>query len=99
MSAAWNLLIQGKIIEAVTGVYTTAFEPVPSMFYAIVVFIGLGLVYAKTENVGTVGITGLLIASSTIAFLPVQVHIIAWDLLALCIALIILGPFIHTNRG
>lgn len=99
MSEMWNLLVQGDIIGAVTTTFTSRFEPVPSLFFAIILFVGLTLVYLKTENFGTVGVVGLIIAGNSLLFLPPQVHLMAQVFLALSIAIIIVGAYINTQRG
>lgn len=99
MSEMWNLLTQGDIIGAVITTFTSRFEPVPSMFFAIILLVGLSLVYLKTENYGTTGVVGLLIAGNSLIFLPPQVHLVAQVFLGFSIAIIVVGAFINTQRG
>lgn len=72
-------IISGKIIEAIIGVYTGVFPAgFGNVFYVIVMFVGLSLLYIKTQNWGTVAIVGLLISSVTLPFIMAEWHMIAF---------------------
>ena len=87
------LLTQGKILDAVLGVYLNAFAPYGDFFYMFVLFIGLALVYMKTEDIGTVGVIGFTIAGAVLAFIPAQFHSMAYSILYLSLAIIIYWVF------
>jgi len=86
-------MTQGKILEAVIGVYTNAFAPFGDFFYMFVLFIGLSLVYLKTENIGTVGVIGFTIAGAVLAFIPIQFHNMAYSILYMSLAILIYLAF------
>jgi len=93
MVDTFALLTQGKILDAVIGVYTNAFMPYGEFFYMFTLFIGLTLVYMKTENFGTVGVIGFMIAGAVLAFIPVQFHNMAYSILYVSLGIIIYYAF------
>jgi len=86
------LIEQGKIIEAVLAVFTT---PLGMWFYVIMIFLLEIMIYMKTQDVTLPAIVGLIIAATSLAFLPVEVHKVAYGLLALSITVILYKVFVR----
>ena len=76
------MLIKGRVADAVIGVYTTPLGLWGSLFYALVIMIGLIMIYIKTNNFVTTGVVGLLIGALTLSYLPMEFHGVAYVLLA-----------------
>lgn len=99
MVDTFALLTQGKVVDAVIGVFTNSLAPFGDFFYMFVLFIGLSMVYMKTENFGTVGVIGFTIAAAVLAFIPSQFHQMAYSLLYLALAIIAYWMFTGDKDG
>jgi hypothetical protein len=86
------ILEQKGIIEAVLAVFTT---PLGAWFYVIMIFLIEIMIYMKTQDVTLPAIVGLIISAASLAFLPVEVHKVAYGLLALSIAVILYKVFVR----
>lgn len=58
MTELFTTLMAGNIIEAILGAYTGVMG---QWFMIIILFLGFTMVYIKTENIGTLGIMGIVI--------------------------------------
>lgn len=90
VTEAFNLLVAGKSVEAVIYPYTYLMS---NIFYALMVFLGLTMIYIKTQDYGTVGVVGALVAVGSIAYMPIQVHLIAAILLSLSLTIVVFKVF------
>jgi len=95
-----NRFFNGEFFQAPIDIYILALG---NWFYVLLLFLGLFLVYNKTDDFGTTLTTGLVVAAgvffdaSTTAILPVQVYFAMQILIAFGIASI-LYIFFHGLR-
>jgi len=89
-TAWWNLLISGKIFEAVLATYTSTLG---FWFYTIILFMGMLMIYLKTNNFGTTIGTGVLLFGVAIPFMPDEVANIAFVMTALGFTFILYKVF------
>ena len=85
MVDTWDLLTSGQLVEAVIGAYTNVMS---MFFYGIIIFIALGIIYMKTQNIGTVAITCLLIGGAILTVMPPEIVNLSYILMAFGITVI-----------
>jgi len=90
INQAFSLFLNGKVFDAVLLSYTNILG---MWFYALVMFLGMGMIYIKTQNFGTVIITGIILSSAAIPFMPTQTLYIISIIIALGISLILYRVF------
>lgn len=90
MATPWELLISGKVLDAVVNTYTGVMG---EMFYALIIMFGLTLVYIKTKNIGVVGVIALLVGGSVVTLLPAVAQRFFYLLLVFGIAVTIYKVF------
>jgi len=90
MADPWTLLIAGDLIGAVLASYTNI---IGYYFYGLIIFIGMVILYMKTQNYGVVGVTGLLVAGSILAYMPPEVHNLGILFLIFSLAIVIYRVF------
>lgn len=86
----WELLMAGAFVDAALYPYV---HLMGGMFYGIMAFLAMSMVYLKTENYGTTGVTGLLIAAAGIVYLPVQIRFLATIFMVLSFTIIMYKIF------
>lgn len=69
INAAWGMVQGGNIFGAVVLSYTNVMG---YFFYASVMLLAMIMIYLRTNNFGTVTITGILISWAAIPFMPTQ---------------------------
>ena len=89
-SVGWEQLLAGQILEA--GVYPYT-HIMGNMFYGIIGFLALTMIYLKTEDFGTTGVAGLLMAGASMIFLPVEIRFMASLFLTLSFTIIMYKLF------
>ena len=90
MNWAWNNFTAGNYFSAITLSYTNVMG---MWFYAIVMFIGMIMIYLKTQDFGTVLITGLVISAAAVTFMPSDAQFFISIMTAFGIALILYKVF------
>ena len=92
LAASWAQLNTGDIFGAVLGSYTNVMG---YWFYAIVMMMGMSMIYIKTQNFGTVTVTGMIISAAAIPFMPTDTLGLIFVFLALGITFVMYRAF-HT---
>lgn len=90
LNASFQNLTQGDIFGAVIGSYTNVLG---MWFYALVMFILMTMMYIKTQNFGTVVLTGMIISAAAIPFMPTETLSLISIMAALGVALILYAAF------
>lgn len=66
--SSFDTLVSGDLIGAFVQTYTTGFlAPFEPFFYGFIVFMILGAIYMKTENLNMIATLGFLISAVTIS--------------------------------
>lgn len=86
----FDMITSGQLLEGIVASYTNVMG---NLFWALVIFLGLLILYLKTHNFGLVGITSLLIAGTILTYMPAQVHNLAHFLLIMGIVTILYRTF------
>jgi len=84
MPTPWDQLIAGQIIEGIIAGYTNVMGV--EMFYALIAFLGFGLIYFKTKDFGTVVVTALLVGGALLPLLPPDAQRLAYLFIVIGIA-------------
>ena len=83
---AFNLIMSGSILEGVILPYT---DIMGMYFYGLVLFIGMFLIYMKTQSFDTTTIVGLVMSGLLIVLVPESFHRMIYILLAIGITAIL----------
>lgn len=73
-SVGWEQLLAGQLLESGIFPYT---HLMGNMFYGVIAFLSLTMIYLKTEDFGTTGVAGLLMAGASMIFMPVEIRFMA----------------------
>jgi len=84
-TVGWEHMIAGRLIDAGLYPYT---HLIGNMFYGVIAFMALSMIYFKTQDYGTTGVAGLIIAATSITFLPVEVRFLAVVMLATSLTIV-----------
>jgi len=87
---SWSYLLQGRIMDAALYPYV---HLMGNIFYALIGFMAMTMIYFKTNNYGTTGIAGLIMAGVAVAYLPEYTRYAAMIFAALGIVLILYRVF------
>ena len=87
MTQAFELLMNGQILNAIISVYTT---PLGSGFYFLLLILTVAMVYIKTQSIRVVGLVMLVMSAMVIPYIRVGMFQgVMFFLLAISIAMII----------
>lgn len=86
----WEHLLAGQLLEAGLYPYT---HIMGNMFYGVLAFLAMTMIYLKTEDFGTTGVAGLLMAGASIIFMPVEIRFMASLFLVLSFTIVMYKLF------
>ncbi|RLJ01798.1 MAG: hypothetical protein DRP10_03165 [Candidatus Aenigmatarchaeota archaeon] len=82
MTELFSLLMEGKIIQAIFGVYTGVMG---SWFIVLLLLLGFSMVYIKTQNASLLAVLGLMLGVTALfSVVPTQFHNFIFIIMALC---------------
>jgi len=87
---AWNMLVRGEFAEAAMYPYV---HLMGEMFYGLFAFFTLAMIYYKTNDFGTTGVAGIIMAGAALAWLPEQALYTGSIMLTLSVAIILYKVF------
>ena len=90
MTDPWSLLIAGDIMGAILTSYTNI---IGYYFYGLIIFIGMIILYLKTQNYGLIGVVGLLIAGSILTYMPPEAYMLGILFLIFSLTIVVFRVF------
>jgi len=91
----WQMFFAGQFVEGALWPY---WHLMGAMFWGLIALFTLGMIYMKTENFGTTGIAGIMIAATSMIYMPQEINMLGLLLGALSITLILFNIFVSRRE-